>query len=236
MIYHLAAVYREVKHPDDYYRKVNVEGTRNVLEAAERLGAIRFVHCSTVGVHGNVKQIPADESAPFAPGDIYQATKLEAETLVRERARAGFPAVIVRPAPIYGPGDRRFLKLFKTIARGTFRMIGSGDIYYHMTYVSDLVRGIILCGEHPNAIGQTFIIAGRRYRTLNEIVKIVGDVVGRTIGSGHIPLAPVMATAVACESYVQAVWHRASAVSAPTGFFRQESRILNCKGAGRAGL
>ena len=199
-IYHIAAVYREAKHTDDYYRQVNVEGTRNVLDAAQRVQARRVVHCSTVGVHGNVKQIPADETAPFAPGDIYQATKLEAEKLVRSRVRDGFRAVIFRPAPIYGPGDRRFLKLFKTIQRGSFRMIGSGDVFYHMTYISDLVDGVILCGEHPRAVGQTFIIGGRRYRTLSDLVNIVGKVVGKKVRAGHIPVAPVMAAAVACEN------------------------------------
>ena len=102
-----------------------------------------------------MQAIPSNEDAPFAPGDIYQRTKLEAEVLARTRFEAGFPGVIFRPAGIYGPADRRFLKLFKTIHRGTFRMIGSGDMFYHMTYVADLVDGIILCGEHPGAIGQT---------------------------------------------------------------------------------
>jgi nucleoside-diphosphate-sugar epimerase len=199
VIYHIAAVYREAKHPDSYYRQINVEGTRNVLDAAQSASVGRLVHCSTVGVHGNVRQIPADENAQFAPGDIYQVTKLEAEMLVRERSRRGLPAVVVRPTPIYGPGDRRFLKLFKTILSGTFRMIGAGDVYYHMTHVSDLVDGLILCGEHPNAVGQTFIVGGRKYRSVNDLVRIVGEVVGRGVRPGHIPIAPVMAAAVACE-------------------------------------
>lgn len=199
VVYHLAAVYREARHPDAYFRRINVEGTRNVLNAVERGHTGRAVHCSTVGVHGDVQQIPADEDAPFAPGDIYQQTKLEGELLVRERIRAGLDGVIIRPQGIYGPGDQRFLKLFRTTYRGTFRMIGSGDVLYHMTYVADLVDGIMLCGEHPNARGQTYIFGGPRYTTVRELMETVGRVVGKPIRQGHIPIAPVMAAAVVCE-------------------------------------
>jgi nucleoside-diphosphate-sugar epimerase len=198
VVYHIAAVYREARHPDDYYRRINVEGTRNVLDAVAR-GAGRVVHCSTVGVHGDVQSIPATEESPFAPGDVYQSTKLEGELLARSRIDAGLPGSIFRPQGIYGPGDRRFLKLFKTIHRGTFRMIGSGDVLYHMTFVSDLVDGITLCGEHPGALGQTFVFGGPRYTTLRELVGQVSKAVGTPLRRGHIPVAPVMAAAVLCE-------------------------------------
>lgn len=199
VIYHIAAVYREAKHADEYYRRINVGGTRNVLAAAEEGHVGRVVHCSTVGVHGDVQQIPADENAPFSPGDIYQLTKLEGEMLVRDRIAAGTPAVIFRPAGIYGPGDRRFLKLFKTIYRGTFRMIGSGDVLYHMTYVADLVDGIVLCGEHPKALGQTYVLGGPRYSTVRELVESIARVAGKPVKPGHVPIAPVYAAATLCE-------------------------------------
>ena len=199
VVYHIAAVYREAKHPDEYYRRINVGGTKNVADAVERGAAGRLVHCSTIGVHGDVRQIPADENAPFAPGDIYQRTKVEGEVLVRDRIAAGLPGVIFRPQGIYGPGDRRFLKLFKTIYRGTFRMIGSGEILYQMTYVDDLVNGIILCGEHPRALGQTYILGGSRYMTIRELAESVAKAVGTAIRPGHIPVAPLMVAARLCE-------------------------------------
>ena len=199
VVYHIAAVYREARHPMDYYRRINVEGTRNVLDAVAGGHVGRVVHCSTVGVHGDVQMFPADEDSPFAPDDIYQVTKLAGEVVVRERIAAGLPGVIFRPQGIYGPGDRRFLKLFSTIYRGTFRMIGSGKVLYHMTYVSDLVDGIILCGEHPDAVGQTYILGGPHHTTLNELVETVADVMGKKVRRGRIPVAPVMVAAVACE-------------------------------------
>lgn len=199
VVYHLAAVYREARHPDEYFRKINVGGTRNIIHAVESGHVGRLVHCSTVGVHGNIKTVPADENAPYDPGDIYQQTKLEGALLVRQRIESDLPGVIFRPFGIYGPGDWRFLKLFKAVDRGVFRMIGPGSIFYHMTYVSDLVDGIMLCGEHPNALGQVFLLGGERYTTLRELVETLGRVVGKPVRRGHIPVAPVMAAAVACE-------------------------------------
>jgi nucleoside-diphosphate-sugar epimerase len=198
VVYHIAALYREAKHGDELYRRVNVDGTRNVLEAAERAGVARVVHCSTVGVHGDVA-VPADEDAPFAPGDVYQETKLEGELVAKQYADRGL-AAIFRPVGIHGPGDLRFLKLFRTVARGQFRMIGSGSVLYHMTYIDDLVDGIVLCGEHPAARGQTYILSGPRYTTLHELVAAIAEAVGRPMPRGRIPLWPVKAAAWACET------------------------------------
>ena len=84
VVYHIAATYREAGQPDSAYRAINVDGTRNVLEAARAAGVRRVVHCSTGGVHGHIENPPATEDAPFNPGDVYQETKLAAEKLARE--------------------------------------------------------------------------------------------------------------------------------------------------------
>jgi dihydroflavonol-4-reductase len=199
VVYHIAALYREARHADDMYRKVNVEGAENVVKACAEAGVGRLVHCSTVGVHGDV-QAPADETAPFDPLDVYNRTKLEGERLVRRHIDAGLPGTIFRPVGIYGPGDTRFLKLFRTISKGTFRMIGDGAVLYHMTYIDDLINGIILCGEHPAALGQTYILCGPYYTTLTELVAAVAKAVGRKPPRGHIPLWPVKLAARVCES------------------------------------
>ena len=172
-MYHIAATYREAGQPDSAYRAINVDGTRHVLEARARGRRARVVHCSTGGVHGHIEHPPANEDAPFDPGDVYQETKLEAEQLAREfGARAGLEVVVARPIGIYGPGDTRFLKMFRGIARGRFPMLGSGEVFYHLTFIDDLVEGFRLCGETPAAAGRTYILAGPRYTTLNELVAL----------------------------------------------------------------
>jgi dihydroflavonol-4-reductase len=113
-----------------------------VIEAAKASGARRVVHCSTVGVHGDVEHPPADEDAPLRPGDIYQETKVEGERIARDAGRdTGVEVVIARPTGIYGPGDRRLLKLFRGVARRRFVVLGDGRIFYHLTYIDDLVEG-----------------------------------------------------------------------------------------------
>lgn len=198
--YHIAAAYREAKHPDSYYFDVNVGGTRNVLEAARAQGVARVVHCSTAGVHGEVSAIPADENAAVNPGDVYQSSKLEGERLALDEFRKGLPGVVFRPVGIYGPGDTRFLKLFRTIDKGQFRMFGSGEVLYHLTYIDDLVDGIVLCGEAQEALGEVFLLAGPRYTSLNELVAKVAEALGRPAPRGRLPLWPLLTAAVLCEA------------------------------------
>ena len=83
-VYHLAAAFRKVNLPRQVYWDVNVEGTRNVLEAAKKYNVPRVLYCSTCGVHGNVENPPADESSPIAPADWYQETKWEGEKVCHE--------------------------------------------------------------------------------------------------------------------------------------------------------
>ncbi len=199
-VYHIAALYRSSKHPDSVYHDVNVTGTRHVLEAARELGARRTVHCSTVGVHGDVATIPADEQCPLHPGDVYQRTKVQGEQVAMEAMQRGQDVCVFRPVGIYGPGDTRFLKLFKAIHTGRFRMIGSGRVLYHMTFIDDLVAGIMLCGERPEAKGRTYILGGPRYTTLAELAQEVARAVGRPLPRGRLPLWPLKLGATLCEA------------------------------------
>jgi nucleoside-diphosphate-sugar epimerase len=191
-VLHVAAVYRTAGHPDAYYRQVNVVGTECLLEAAARAGVRRFVHTSTVGVHGHVEHPPADETAPLAPGDVYQATKAEAETLAlafhRER---GLPVAVVRPGAIYGPGEKRFLKLFRAIARGRYAIVGTGRTFYHPVYIDDLVSGFLLALDRPEAVGEAFLLCGPRYVSQNDLAALVARHTGGRVLPFRIPARPV---------------------------------------------
>ena len=124
------------------------------------------MHCSTVGVHGDIEHPPANEDAPFRPGDIYQETKFEGERIAQAAARdTAVEVVIARPTGIYGPGDRRLLKLFRGVARRRFIILGAGEIFYHLTYIDDLVEGLRLCATVPAAAGRTYILAGGEVTT-----------------------------------------------------------------------
>lgn len=199
-VYHLAANYRTAGVADSVYREVHVDGTRHVIDAVLRHGVGRLVHCSTVGVHGHITNPPATEEAPYNPGDLYQSTKMEGEQLVLKAIRENrIPAVVFRPGAIYGPGDMRFLKLFRAIARRRFVMLGSGENYYHMTYIDDLVSGILACGNRPEALGEVFILAGPTYVTLNDLVARIAKTLQVPAPKLRFPVAPVYFAGAVCE-------------------------------------
>ncbi len=201
VIYNIAAIYRQAGLKPSEYHAVNAEAVRTLIEAAARGGARRVVHCSTVGVHGDVEHPPADEEAPLRPGDVYQRTKLEGEAVASEAARdTGVEIVIARPTGIYGPGDRRLLKLFRGVARRRFIILGSGRIFYHLTYIDDLVEGFRLCGEVPQAAGRTYILAGPEVTTLNELVESIAKEAGVRAPTLRLPVWPFWLAGAACEA------------------------------------
>ena len=201
VVYHIAAIYRQAGVSADTYRAVNATAVGRLVEAAAAGGVRRVVHCSTVGVHGNIEYPPANEDAPLRPGDIYQETKLEGERLAREAGgRLGIEVTIARPSGIYGPGDRRLLKLFRGVARRRWITLGPGEIYYHLTYIDDLVEGFRLCGEHPAAANRTYILAGGEVTTLNKLVAIVADVANVPTPTIHVPVWPFWMAGAACEA------------------------------------
>jgi nucleoside-diphosphate-sugar epimerase len=200
-VVHVAAVYRTAGHPDSYYRAINVGGTELLLEQAARTGVSRFVHTSTVGVHGDVKRIPADETAPIRPGDIYQTTKAEAEALALDyHRRRGVPVAVVRPGAIYGPGETRFLKLFRAIARGRYAIVGNGRPYYHPVFIDDLVQGFLLALDRREAVGESFIIAGPSYVSQAELASIIARHTGGRVLPFRIPALPIQWAGALCEA------------------------------------
>ncbi len=201
VVYHIAAMYRQAGLGDDVYRAVNATAVKDIIEAAARGGVRRVVHCSTVGVHGDVAHPPAAEDAPLKPGDVYQVTKLEGEDLARDAAaRLGIEVTIARPTGIYGPGDRRLLKLFRGVARRRWITLGAGEIYYHLTFIDDLVEGFRLCGTHPSAANRTYILAGGEVTTLNALVALVAEGAGVPVPTRHLPVWPIWMAGAACET------------------------------------
>ena len=201
-VFHLAAALREARSSEDTYRRVHCTSTRLLAEAATRTpGFKRFVHVSTVGVHGHIAQPPADETAPLHPDDGYQRTKAEAETWFREFASAQrLPHVVFRPCAIYGPGDRRLLKLFRMAARGTVPMLGHSRGLYHLIHVEDLARIVIRGAVHPAALNEVFIAGSQTAVTLTEIVRVVEQTLGRPVRIVRLPAWPFFALAAVCET------------------------------------
>lgn len=200
LVYHIAGVFRTAGHSDSLYMDVNHGGTQNVMDAAKRHGVARVVHNSTIGVHGDVQEVPCTEDSPFNPGDAYQRSKLEGERCAREAFASGLPGTVCRPSSVYGPGDLRNLKLFKMLRLSRFWMFGSGETLFHPAYIDDLIEGFLLCGSHPAAIGRTYLLAGPEYVTLNQWVAAAARAVHREPPRRRLPYWPLGTAAAVCEA------------------------------------
>ncbi len=198
-VYHIAAAYRDPSLKEKDYAAVNYHGSINLFQAAAANRVRRFVHCSTVGVHGEIIGPPADEEAPFSPGDLYQESKVATEKFLAQHG-SDMEIVVFRPTGIYGPGDLRLLKFIRLIAKGRSFLIGDGTPRYHLTYIDDLVDGIVLCGKRSEAIGQVFILGGPSAPTLNEWAHIVAELLGVSPPRLHLPVWPFMAAAAMAEA------------------------------------
>ena len=94
----------------------------------------------------------------------------------------------------------RLLKLFRGVARGTFVTLGAGEIFYHLTYIDDLVEGFRLCGEIPAASGRTYILAGGEVTRLNELVARIAAAAGVRPPRLRFPVWPVWTAGALCEA------------------------------------
>lgn len=194
-VIHVAAMYRN-NGPREEFEAVNVGMTKTLLEACEAAGVKRFVYISTIGVHGSVPSVPADENAPLAPQDDYQETKLKAEQLARTFGKANaLEVAIIRPCAIYGPGDTRMLKLFRMVQKGTFFFVGRFDAWFHAVYIDDLVDAMILAAIRQEANGETFTIGGPNYQKLRDYVGQAAETLGVRPPWLILPWRPMYAAA-----------------------------------------
>jgi nucleoside-diphosphate-sugar epimerase len=159
LIFHCAA---GMSGSDESRRSVTVEGTRHLLDAAARANVSRFVHVSTVAVHGPNPGPVIDESLPLAhSNDLYADAKLDAEQLVFAYGRdRGVPVTVLRPTVVYGPRSGSWtLGPITQMKRGTFTLIEGGEGSAHHVYVDDVIQGLLLAATRPEAVGEAFILS-----------------------------------------------------------------------------
>ena len=200
VVYHLASAHLDVSLSDEHYRRVNVGATLSLLEAARGAGVKRFVHCSSVGVIGDVENPPADETTDCHPTNIYERTKLEGEreALAYSR-RTSFPVVVMRPAWVYGPRCPRTAKLMRTISKGRFFFFGTGQNMRHPVYIEDAVKGLELCASVEGVNGEVFIIAGENAVPVAELVSVMSKELGVRAPKLHLPIPLGLAGGYALE-------------------------------------
>ncbi|MDA8164481.1 MAG: NAD(P)-dependent oxidoreductase [Desulfobacteraceae bacterium] len=174
VVHHLASAHLQVNQPEAFFWEVNVRALENLLAAAAANGVKRFVHCSSVGVYGSLASLPADETTACRPEILYEKTKLAGEQKVLAAHReTGLPVVILRPAWVYGPRCPRTTKLFRTIKKGRFFMVGNGNNFRHPLYITDLLKAFDLAAAAEAAVGEVLVIASAEPVRLRDLtVKI----------------------------------------------------------------
>jgi len=201
VVIHTVSNFRSASGPPESYKSINVDGTVNTFDNARKAGVKRFIHISTIGVLGDIKECPASETTEYNPGDNYQRTKLEAELYVREQADAGIDMelVVIRPCSLYGPGDMRMLKMFRMLKKGTFLAIGDCSANFHAVYIDDITAGIERAMTHENINKEVFILGGENYISLKEYITAAAFAVGSKYPWIKLPFWPMYALSAVVE-------------------------------------
>lgn len=205
-LFHVAADYRLwVPHPAEMYA-VNVEGTRNLLDAAAAAGVERVVYTSTVGTLGNPGDgTPGTEDTPVTLAEMtgpYKRSKFLAEQVALEFVRQGLPLVVVNPSTPVGPWDSRPTPTGQMIVdflKG--RMPAYLETGLNLIHVRDTARGHLLA-EARGASGEKYILGHQNLR-ISAIFEMLAEISGRPAPKFRVPYAPVLALA-----YVNEFWSR----------------------------
>ncbi len=197
---HLAAFFNRPNASWEEYKEVNIGGTKNVMEAAISEKVKRVVHCSTVGVAVGTGRMPFSETTPYSPPgwDKYETSKCEGEKLALQyNDKQGLSVVVLRPAQVYGPGDKSKAKFYRLVKKGV--IINPGNTLKHLIYIDDLCRAFELAAKEEKISGEVFIIAGKKAISLKDLITIVAKELGVKVPKIYIPAAPVTWLCVSVE-------------------------------------
>lgn len=194
-VVHLAARVHMIDDPAPdpaaEFRRVNVGGTECLARAAARHVG-RFVFVSSVHAMCQLSKDVLTEDSPCRPDSDYGKSKLAAEQIVRQVGHeTGIETVVLRPPPVYGPGQLGNLKtLFDIVQKGTLLPLGRVAFNRRsLIYAENLVSALLACIDHPNAAGATFLVSDGEQVSIAELIRRIGAACGR-----RSRLLPVPAT------------------------------------------
>ncbi|MBU0635399.1 NAD(P)-dependent oxidoreductase [Candidatus Micrarchaeota archaeon] len=167
-IIHLAAIIDENASKNKIW-KTNVEGTKNVLDAATQEKVGRLVFLSSVGVYGNQTGTKTEET-PSNPTSAYEKSKVEGEKLVQEYQEL-ISYTVIRSALVIGP-NQYWKQIFKTVKKNT-PLVGTGTNPWQTIYYKDLANAIVFLLFLDAAENETFLVAGEEKPSLKELVSIM---------------------------------------------------------------
>ncbi len=204
-VFHLAGVHGLWRPMQEYY-SVNVAGTENVCRAALRAGVRRLIHVSTWAVYGMGRGMPLHEDLPLDPfPDLYTVTKAEADKFVQRCiGQEHLPAVVLRPAIMFGPGDWvNFGRMADRLNAGRAIIIGSGCNHLAFCYVTDVVEGMLLAADQERAVGQIYNLSNDQPLTQQEFWRAIAEEIGARPPRLHVPYYALYALAYFAERVVK---------------------------------
>jgi nucleoside-diphosphate-sugar epimerase len=171
ILYHCAAELSD----ENKMVQVNVDGTKKLFHAAKgQIG--RWVQLSSVGVYGRPRFGMIHESQSSDPKNAYERSKLVAdEWLTNESAKTSMALTIVRPSTVFANDmpNQSIFQLARRIQRGQFMYIGSRNAQMNYVHADNVIAALVLCGYHPQAVGQTYIVSD--HLAINEFVDVLVD-------------------------------------------------------------
>lgn len=204
-VIHMAAL-RQTMNPkgelEEKYKKVNVDGTATVVEAAIKANVRRLVFFSTIHVYGETSGRIVNELTTPQPDTLYGKTKLDAEQIVLSAKNSnGDPlGVVLRFAAVYGSRVKgNYRQLLMALAKNRFIPIGQGENRRTLIYVKDVANAAVLAMTHPDAAGQVFNVTDGKYHNMNEIISTMCDALGRARPRFSLPLRPIRFIAAIAE-------------------------------------
>ena len=233
VVYHLAdsAATGRLTSAHDHWR-INVLGTRHVLQAAVDAEVRRVVHGGTARVHGDTGRGVANEESAFHPTNAFELTKLQGERLAQLFVReCGLPVAIARPTWTYGADDRRFRRMMASVRRGHIVIPGTRRALVHPIHVEDLVRGLKLLATNDAAVGEPFILGGPEHLPLDELITILARAIGVRRPKVHLP---ELSTRTLNVGIREAVLH--GLTSWTSRVLHEKPRLRHWKGRARARL
>lgn len=178
IVYHSAAIADEWISSKEAYR-VNVEGTRNLLDVARNAKLKRFVFISSLAVLGMKDHYGTPADAPYhKSGDSYIDTKIDSEQLVMEYyEKYKLPVTVIRPGFVFGPRDNKLMpRILERLNNEQFMFVGSGKNKINAVYVENLTDAIILAAKNNLAIGQVYNVTNDSFITLEDLIRKIVDI------------------------------------------------------------
>ena len=200
-VVHTAAVVSDWDREEIFWR-INRDGTRTLLDEAQRSGVRRFVYVSTADVFGFRTDIEIDEAAPkLCPPYPYSLSKLEGERLVWQRSGRGIEVSIVYPTWVFGPGDRHLVpELVEGLRTRQMVYFDRGRTPLELTYSDNLGEAIALVATSDEAAGEDYLVGDEYDVTFGEFLDLLAEVSGNRAPRLSLPIPVALGVAAASET------------------------------------